>query len=179
MTVNCWFLYMDSMYSWFIPLATALCYGSISKLREDNGLFFLMSTAVHPSNCHRNYFFPFSYDFLLFHITDMLFKTSFQFFHSILYNVTSLCSYKRVFQLLSYTVPTFIQVLSVTFFGWKHFVLCLKFLLLFGYFLYLLYVINWKCLFAYTSLLHFLKSCTCILITSLWNFMASCTHYFS
>jgi hypothetical protein len=177
MVVNCWFLYMGAMYSWFISLATALCYGSISKLREDNGLFLLMSTAAHPSNPHRNSFFPF-HIILLFHITDMLFKTSFQFFHIILYNATSLCSYKRAFQLLPYSVATFVQVLFVTFFWWKHFVLCLKFLLLSGYFLYLLYVINWKCLFVYTSLLHFFESCTSILITSLWNFMAPCIHYY-
>jgi hypothetical protein len=119
MVVNCWFLYMDAMYSWFISLATALCYGSISKLREDNGLFLLMSTTAHPSNLHQILFFPFSYNFLLFHIIDMLFKTSFQFFHIILYNVNSLCPYKHAFQLLSYSVATFVQVLSVTFFSVK------------------------------------------------------------
>ena len=103
MIVNCWFLYMGAMYLWFIPLTTALCYGSISKLREDNGLFFLISTTVHPNNPHQFLFFPFSYNFLLFHIIDMLFKTSFQFFHIILYNVTSLCFYKHAFQI------TFVQ----------------------------------------------------------------------
>jgi hypothetical protein len=176
MIVNCWFLYIRAMYSWFISLATALCYGSISKVREDNGLFFLISTAAHPNNPHQIYFFPFSYNFLLFHITDMLFKTSFQFFHIILYNSLHCVPTNVLSKLVLYSVATFVQVLSVTFFRWKHFILCLKFLLLSGYFLYLLYIINWKCLFAYTSLLHFFESCTSILITSLWNFMAPCIH---
>jgi hypothetical protein len=66
-----------------------------------------------PSNPHQNSFFPFSYDFMLFHITDMLFKTSFQFFH-IIY-ITSL-----------HCVPT--NVFSNYF--------CILYQLLFRYFLY-------------------------------------------